>query len=197
MVLFLGHYKKYGNIECCIPEYNFHELIEAISDAIKGNPIPELLPDIPGEKYISLDAYRRGYIRLSPMCTAHYWQNNTLIADFKNKDAALKFLAIWHNSIFAKVNVLDTGRVIFANIVELKNLLNKIKNAEKNYCEYKINMWILDGNTPRKMSLQEILEDSAAKIVNYFDHDSFKAVEYLRTLSEQFKNDFRRFSAVE
>ena len=102
------------------------------------------------------------------MCKSHYFQKDTLIADFKNKDAALNFLNAWGNSIFASFKVLDTGRVLFCNIVELKNLLKKIKTAETTYYEYKINMWMLDGNTPRKMSLQEILEDSAAKIVNYF-----------------------------
>jgi hypothetical protein len=198
MVLFLGHYKKYGAIESCIPEYNFHELIATLINIIKGNPIPELLPDIIGEKIIDLNAYRHGYIKLQPICYKHYFEDDMLIAEFKTKDIALNFLANLYDSTEAEFMIVDeSGKIAFRNIINLQYLIDRLEEAEKTYPEYKINMWILDGNTPRKMSLQEILEDSAAKIVNYFDHDSFKAVEYLRTLSEQFKNDFRRFSAVE
>ena len=198
MVLFLGHYKKYGVIESCIPEYNFHELIATLINIIKGNPIPELLPDIIGEKIIDLNAYRHGYIKLQPICYKHYFEDDMLIAEFKTKDIALNFLANLYDSTEAEFMIVDeSGKIAFRNIINLQYLIDRLEEAEKTYPEYKINMWILDGNTPRKMSLQEILEDSAAKIVNYFDHDSFKAVEYLRTLSEQFKNDFRRFSAVE
>jgi hypothetical protein len=91
----------------------------------------------------------------------------------------------------------EGGKIAFRNFDNPQYLIGKLEEAEKTYPEYKINMMMLDGNTPRKMSLQEILEDSAAKIVNYFEQDSVKALEYLHNLHEQFKDDFKRFSAVE
>ena len=66
MPLFLGYYARQGKVGCYIPEYNFHEIIAALCNILKNKPCPELLPDIPDEPEISLEAYRNGYIKLLP-----------------------------------------------------------------------------------------------------------------------------------
>ena len=68
MPLFLGYYAQMGNVGSYIPEYNFHEIIDALCKILQNEPCPELLPDIPDEPEISLEAYRNGYIKLAPRC---------------------------------------------------------------------------------------------------------------------------------
>ena len=140
MPLFLGYYARQGKVGCYIPEYNFHEIIAALCNILKNKPCPELLPDIPDEPEISLEAYRNGYIRLAPRC--------------KKGEVAASVCP-----------------------------------------EYKINMMLWDGGTLRKMTVQEILLDSAERILHYFDH-SKNALKYLHKLSRKFKDRYNRVSIV-
>lgn len=196
LALFLGHYAEMGRVSCCIPEYNFHELIDALAKTIKGEPIPELLPDIPGEPEISLAAYRRGVIRLTPACRSYRSELDLVIATFKTCDAAYGFLEQIRGKTDCKFYIDRDGNVAFRDIADRNFLFTALADAATIHPEYPIHMCLLDGTTPREMTIAEILTDSAARIVRHFQGDTREAMEYLHALSVTFKDRYHRCSAV-
>ena len=204
MPLFLGYYAQMGNIGSYIPEYNFHEIIDALCKILQNEPCPELLPDIPDEPEISLEAYRNGYIKLAPRCTRYYEKDENIVAEFMSRDDACDFADIledlWRKgcSILKGMDIFESeSRIVFKDIVDRAKLFELLKKAASVCPEYKINMMLWDGGTLRKMTVQEILLDSAERILHHFNAHSKDALEYLHHLHEQFKDKFKRFSVVE
>lgn len=197
LVLFLGHYARYENAQCYIPEYNFHELIDALIRIIKGQEIPELLPDIPGEEEISLEAYRRGIVKLPPACIDYESKGDEIIAQFKNADSAYGFVEKIYPHLTGELCFADTcGKIVFRNVSDQALLLTALKEAKTICREYPIRMYLLDGTMIRKMNLREILTDAAERIVRHFPLDYRDAIHYLTQLSVKFKNQYKRYSIV-
>ena len=199
LVLFLGgrirrfhDLWRYGDN---IAEYNFHELIQALAAVIKGEECPELMPDIPGEEEISL-INRNGTrcIKLQPVCKNYSIDGDTITAEFRNVDLALDFI---ENCSYMDCEfcLADTAGKVFFRTNDLR-LPERLEHA-KNYApEYWIKMRILEGETLRSMTAKEIISDSASRIINHFQGNILEALRYLDSLSEHFKDQFKRFSVV-
>ena len=197
LALLLGHCAEYEHVRCCIPEYNFHELIRALILTIEGREIPELLPDIPGEEEISLEAYRRGVLELPPACKNYGREGDRIIAEFKNGDTAYGFIEKIHRDIDGEFCFADgCGNIVFRNVADPACLLDALEEAKTTRRVHPIEMRLLDGSELRKMSLRELLVDSAARIVRHFPYDHRDALRYLAHLSEKFKNRYQRCSVV-
>ena len=197
LVLFLGHYAGYKNAQCHIPQYNFHELIQALIMILKGKEIPELLPDIPGEEEISLEAYRQGIIKLPPACKYYFSKGDQITAKFKNGDTAYGFIEKIYPHVKGELCFAGVcGKVVFRNISDPAYLLAALEEAKTMYREYPINMRLLDGNAIREMSLREILIDSAERIARHFPNAGPDALHYLTALTDKFKNQYQRCSVV-
>ena len=199
MPLFLGYYTAIGNIECYIPEYNFHELIDALCKVLKNEPCPELFPDIPDEPGIFLDAYRNGYIKFFPRCKKYYENGDHIEAEFINSDEAEEFVYKFEENYSANpgesILIYDDGKIVCKNI-DRNQLLPALEKAATDCPEYKINMRLWDGNTLREMTVEEIIQNAAERIVRYFGNDNRKALEYLQKLSKKYRDKYQRHSIV-
>jgi hypothetical protein len=199
MPLFLGYYAVSGEIECFIPEYNFHELLDALCKVLKNEPCPELFPDIPDEPGIFLDAYRNGYIKFFPRCKKYYENGDHVEAEFINSDEAEEFVYKFEENYSANpgesILIYGDGKIVCKNI-DRNQLLPALEKAATDCPEYKINMRLWDGNTLREMTVEEIICDSAERIVRYFGNDNRKALEYLQKLSKKYRGKYQRHTIV-
>ena len=201
LVLFLGgrirNFHDLWRYKDNIAEYNFHELIQALSAVIKGDACPELMPDIPGEEEISLITRNDiTYIKLQPVCKNYSIDGDMITADFRNVDMALDFIKNCDYSFMdGEFCLADTAGKVFFRTNDLR-LTERLEHA-KNYApEYWIDMMVLDGEMLQRMTAQEILSDSASRIIDHFKGNIPEALHYLDSLSEQFKDQFKRFSVV-
>ena len=91
--------------------------------------------------------------------------------------------------------IYDYGKIVCKNI-DRNQLLPALEKAATDCPEYKINMRLWDGNTLREMTVEEIIQNAAERIVRYFGNDNRKALEYLQKLSKKYRDKYQRHSIV-
>lgn len=205
LLLWEGHQVKILGLECTIPPYNFHEIIDAMKIVILGNTAPQIYPDYENEKWVNVSNFRNGTgsITLAPLCKKYSIVENgeqkELCAELtlKNDHYVIEFMKLFDKRGSTFRYPLHAGSIhIKPDSKKQWDYIEKVLNCAQKPRKLKLRQILWDGRCFRQFKTSELIQFYSKSLVESFDGNRDCALYYLDALSKKYSSKFKRTTKV-
>ena len=205
LLLWEGHHAQVLGLECFIPSYNFHEIIDAMMHAILQKPIPEIYPDSVCEKWVDVSDFRdgTGTITLAPLCKQYSIVEKDgqkeLCAELtlKNDHYVKEFLKSFEKSGGSFRYPIRAGSIhIYPDNKKQWSYAERILSKAQKPRKLKLRQVLWDGSCFRQFKTGELVKFYSKSLIESFDGNRDCALYYLNALSKKYCSKFKRTTKI-
>jgi len=201
LLLWEGHRAQVLGLECFIPSYNFHEIIDAMMHAIQRNPIPKIYPDSVCEKWVDIRDFRDGIgtITLAPLCKHFSIVENDgqkelcVELTLRNDHYVTEFVKLFEMRGGSFRYPIQAGSIhIYPDNKTQRNYVERILKKAQKPRKLKLLQVLWDGSSFRQFKTSELIQFNSKSLVESFDGNRDCALYYLDALSKKYGSKFKR-----
>ena len=205
LLLWEGHHAQVLGLECFIPSYNFHEIIDAMMYAIQQKPIPKIYPDSVCENWVDISDFRdgTGTITLAPLCKHYSIVENDgrkeLCAELtlKNDHYVKEFLKSFEKSGGSFLYPIRAGSIrIYPDSKTQWSYVEKTLRKAQKPRKLKLRQVLWDGSCFRQFKTSELVKFYSKSLIESFDGNRDCALYYLNALSKKYCSKFKRTTKI-